>query len=166
MVFEIGEVVFYPLRGSGVIEAIEVKTILNESKEHVVIQMKDPSMVMMIPTDRIENSRFRKISDRKEVDKVEAILSTKDIELNYSTDIKKRSKENQEKLSLGSFIGCSEVVRELMCIDNIKPLNSMEKTMLGQAKKLLFDELSIIENISVEQAEDSVNKLLELSQIE
>ena len=148
------------MRGSGVVEAIETRTMLNESNEYVIIQMKDPSITMMIPTDRAETSRFRRISDREEVTKVEAILSKKDKELNYSTDIKLRSKQNQEKLSSGSLVECSEVVRDLTCVDHIKPLNNMERTVLGQAKKLLLDELSIIKNISIEEAEGMVNGLL------
>ncbi|MBC8581811.1 CarD family transcriptional regulator [Zhenhengia yiwuensis] len=39
--FEIGEIVFCPLRGSGVIEAIERRTMLGETREYVIIQMKE-----------------------------------------------------------------------------------------------------------------------------
>lgn len=158
--FKVGEVVFCAMRGSGVVENIETKTIFDELKEYIVIQMKEPSLTMMIPTERIAESGFRKMSNETEVDKVESILSKKEVEVSHSTDIKKRTKHNQEKLATGSLISCSEVVRDLSCMETVKALNNAEKTILMQAKKLLLDELSIIKNISTEEADNIVKNLL------
>lgn len=159
--FEIGEIVFCPLRGSGVIEAIERRTMLGETREYVIIQMKEPGLVIMIPTERIDQSGFRKVNNQEEADKVQAILYKKEVELDYSVDARQRTKQNQEKLSSGSFISCSEVVRDLTCMEYTKALSSIERTILMKAKRLLLDELSIIKHISLEEAECIVNRLLE-----
>ncbi len=71
------------------------------------------------------------------------------------------SQQNQEKLSSGSFLSCSEVVRDLTCMEYTKSLSSIERTILMRAKRLLLDEFSIIKNISLEEAECIVNRLLE-----
>ena len=159
--FEVGEVVFCPMRGSGVVEAIETRTMLNESKEYVIIQMKEPSLVMMIPTNKVDQSGFRKINDETAVDKMENVLCEEAVEISYAVDNKIRTKKNQEKLSSGSFLKCSEVVRDLSCMENVKSLNNVEKTMLMQAKKLLLDEFSIIKNISIKEAGNILESYLE-----
>ena len=158
---EIYSVINRLLRGSGVIEAIERRTMLGETREYVIIQMKEPGLVIMIPTERIDQSGFRKVNNQEEADKVQAILYKKEVELDYSVDARQRTKQNQEKLSSGSFISCSEVVRDLTCMEYTKSLSSIERTILMKARRLLLDELSIIKHISLEEAECIVNKLLE-----
>lgn len=115
----------------------------------------------MIPTERIDQSGFRKVNNQEEADKVQAILYKKEVELDYSVDARQRTKQNQEKLSSGSFISCSEVVRDLTCMEYTKSLSSIERTILMKARRLLLDELSIIKHISLEEAECIVNRLLE-----
>ncbi|PHV71242.1 hypothetical protein CS063_06000 [Sporanaerobium hydrogeniformans] len=159
--FKVGEVVFCPMRGSGVVEAIEVRTMLGESREYVIIQMKDQNVLMMVPTEKIHKSGFRRMNTLEEADKVENILFKKEVDIDYSIDIKKRIKQNQEKLLSGSFMSCSEVVRDLSCMETIKTLNNMERNILSQAKRLLLDEFSNIKAISTEKAEKIINKLLE-----
>lgn len=159
--FKVGETIFCPIRGSGVVEAIEARTMLGESKEYVIIHMKSPELMMMIPTDRLISSGFRNVNDESEADKVLAILKDKEIEIDYSVDIKQRMKQNQAKLSSGSFTQCSEVVRDLSYMEHIKTLNNSEKTMLMQAKRLLVDEFSIIKQMSDTEACDMIESFLE-----
>ncbi|MGL4362485.1 MAG: CarD family transcriptional regulator [Cellulosilyticaceae bacterium] len=158
--FKIGEHVFCPMRGSGVIEAIEERTMLSETREYVIIHMKFPDAIMMVPTDRIETSGFRTVQTEEDVEKVEKLLSEKKVEVGYDIDIKQRIKINQGKLSTGSFIDCGEVVRDLACMEQIKVLNNSERTLLMQAKRLLADELSIIKNMTDEDAKTKIETLL------
>lgn len=158
--FDVGEIVFCPLRGSGVVEAIEMRTMLNETKEYFIIQMKNPSITMMIPSDRMGKSDFRKISEIESWHEVEKLLAQKEVEVSHAQDIKMRTKKNQEKLATGGFLGCSEVVRDLACMEAIKPLNSVERSLLVQAKKLLADEVALIKEISTEEAHTIIDKIL------
>lgn len=159
--FNIGEIIFCPMRGSGVVEAIETRTMLNESKEYVIIHMKSPELTMMIPTDKIDDSGFRIMGDNEQADKVISLLSDKEIEVDYSMDIKQRIKQNQAKLSSGSFIECGEVVRDLMCMEHVKSLNNSEKSILMQAKRLLIDEFTHIKNVSDKEAETLIIECIE-----
>lgn len=158
--FKVGEVVFCPLRGSGVVQAIETRKMLNESNEYVIIHMKDPSIVMMITTDKVDKSGFREVNTVEVAERVENILRERCIGEDLSKDMRMRVKQNHEKLSSGSFISCGEVVRDLTYMEHTKPLNHMEKTMLLQAKKLLLDEFSIIKNMTLKEAEHRMDELL------
>ncbi len=159
--FKVGETVFCPMRGSGIVEAIEARTMLNESREYVVIHMKSPDIMMMIPTERIGDSGFRKVDNEETANKVTELLVNKEVQVDYSMDIKQRMKKNQAKLSSGSFIECGEVVRDLSCMEQIKSLNNSEKTTLLQAKRLLVDEFAIIKRISEIEAKNIIDELLE-----
>ena len=159
--FEIGEVVFCPKRGSGVVEAIEERTMLNESKEYMIIQMKTPQITMMIATDKLDTSCFRKISNNEEVDKLEALLHGTEVDIDYSIDAKKRTKLNQDKLTEGSFVACGEVVRDLSRMEKIKPLNNAEKNLLMQAKHLLADEYAVVKQMGTDEAKVAIGNLLE-----
>lgn len=159
--FKVGETVFCPMRGSGIVEAIEARTMLNESREYVVIHMKSPDIMMMIPTERIGESGFRRVDDEETAKKVTELLVSKEVQVDYSMDIKQRMKKNQAKLSSGSFIECGEVVRDLSCMEQIKSLNNSEKTTLLQAKRLLVDEFAIIKRISEIEAKSIIDGLLE-----
>ena len=159
--FKVGETVFCPMRGSGIVEAIETRTMLDEAKEYVVIHMKSPDVMMMIPTERIDESGFRMVNDEEAINKVLELLTHKEVQIDYSMDIRQRMKENQAKLSSGSFIECGEVVRDLSCMEQVKSLNNSEKTTLLQAKRLLVDEFAIIKRISEIEAQNIIEELLE-----
>lgn len=158
--FKVGENVFCPMRGSGIVEAIEERTMLDEVNEYFIIHMKCPDLTMMVPTDRITTSGFRAISDESVVEEVMSILENKEIDVNYSIDIKQRIKQNQGKLSSGLFVECSEVVRDLAIMENEKALNNSERMILMQARRLLLDELATIKHISDKEAEVILDRLL------
>jgi len=158
--FKVGENVFCPMRGSGFVEAIEERTMLDEVNEYFIIHMKCPDLTMMVPTDRITTSGFRAISDESVVDQVVSILQSKETDIDYSIDIKQRIKQNQEKLSSGLFIECSKVVRDLAVMENEKALNNSERMILMQAKRLLLDELATIKHISEDEAGEILDRLL------
>ena len=136
--------------------------MLNESNEYMIVHMKSPELTMMIPVDRIETSGFRALNNVEAVKEVEMILKNKEVQVDHSMDIKKRIKQNQEKLSSGSFLECGEVVRDLTCMEKIKALNNSERTILSQAKRFLVDEFASIQSLSDEQAEETIDRLLEI----
>ncbi|MBU3803711.1 MAG: hypothetical protein H9872_02980 [Candidatus Cellulosilyticum pullistercoris] len=158
--FKVGENVFCPMRGTGIVEAIEERCMLDEVKEYFIINMKCPELTMMIPTDKIATSGFRAINDECVADEVMSILENKETDIDYSVDIKQRIKQNQEKLSSGLLIECSEVVRDLAIMENERPLNNSERMIFMQAKRLLLDELATIKHISDEEVEEIVDRLL------
>ena len=158
--FKVGESVFCPMRGSGIVEAIEERTMLNEVNEYFIIHMKSPDLTMMVPTDRIADSGFRAISDESVAEEAMSILKGKEMDIDYSFDIKQRIKQNQEKLSSGLFIECGKVVRDLALMEHEKALNNSERMILMQAKRLFLDELTAIKNISDEEAEELIDELL------
>lgn len=160
IMFEVGDQVFCPMRGSGIVEAIEERQMIGEKQEYFIIQMQDSSMTIMVPTDRVNKSKFRFISDADTVDKVLATFAKENTSFDPSIPQKQRMKDNQAKLSSGTFAEYGEVVRDLMTIQKEKPLNASENSILMDARRLFLDELSLIKALSKEEAITLLDKLL------
>ncbi|WP_244833042.1 CarD family transcriptional regulator [Clostridium sp. BJN0001] len=147
--FSIGDKVVYPMQGIGIIEKIENKTISDEEKEYLKIKILSNDMEIMIPTDRIETSNLRKISDNSELTNVINVLSDDDSSSEYNDlSFKERYQLNFNKIKTGTLENSAEVVHDLMLIKKNKNLNSSEKQLLKTARRFLVDEVSVMKNIS------------------
>lgn len=158
--FQVGEKVFCPKRGSGQIEAIEKRTMLDEEKEYVIVNMIASNMTMMIPTERMSTSGFRKISNEEAANEVLEILAHKQYSVDLESVPKQRIKQYQEKLATGSFAKCGEVIRDLTLMGKEKSLSSSEKNVLQEARRLLIEEMILIKQISKEQANELIDEIL------
>ena len=63
--FQVGDRVFYPMQGAGIIKAIEEREILGKMQEYYIIHIPISKMDIMIPVKTIQKSGVRSIVDRK-----------------------------------------------------------------------------------------------------
>ncbi len=155
ILFNIGDNIVYPMHGAGVIEAIEEKEVLGESRQYYVIKMPINNMKIMIPMAKIGSSHIRMIVDKLVLDKVLDIFFHG--ESDRSLGWKERYKTNMEKMKSGKFQEGAEVVRDLMRINKEKTLNSSERQMLDNARKIFISELGLVKGITDIQAADLLN---------
>ncbi|MBS4178479.1 CarD family transcriptional regulator [Lederbergia citrea] len=148
--FQVGDKVFYPMHGAGVIKAIEERKVQGKSLEYCVITIPINNMDIMIPMQTVANSRMRLVEDRDTTKNI--LFDYHNEESNCTLPWKERYKQNMEKLKTGEMLDCTEVVRDLLSRQKEKALNSSEKQMLNEAHKILVSELSIIKGISENQA--------------
>ncbi|MGL6173178.1 MAG: CarD family transcriptional regulator [Cellulosilyticaceae bacterium] len=159
--FQVGDQVFCPMRGSGIVEAIEEREMLGNIQEYFIIKLTTSGMTVMIPTEGTIKSKFRLISDTKLAEEVLDTLSDEENPIDKLVSIKERLKINQVKLKAGTFADCGEVIKSLTCFQKIKALNNSERVLLMDARKLFIDELSLIKAISKEEANSMLDSLLE-----
>lgn len=155
--FSIGDNVVYPMQGIGVIERIEDKVFSGKNREYIIIKILSNNLEIMIPSDRVLNSHLRMISDDSTLENVLSNLADKTyIENNKSEDIssKERYQSNMNKIKSGSLQDSAEVVYDLVNMNKIKSLNTSEKQLLKTAHKFLVDEVSLIKNITENEAKD------------
>lgn len=150
--FQIGDKVFYPMYGAGIIEAIEEREIQGKTQEYCVIAIPLSKMDVMIPVKVISKSRIRSITSRK---------AMTDILFDFHNEVsdcalswKERLKKNAEKMKTGEMQDTAEVVRDLLHHKKEKALNSSEKQMLDYAQKILISELIMIKGITENEAAD------------
>ena len=102
----------------------------------------------------METSNARLVSDSQTLDKY---LNNFDYFLcngchSTNIDSKQRIKDNRSKLSSGTLKDYVEVIIELTHIQNDSKLNSSEKQILNNARKILVDEISLSKNLTTIEA--------------
>lgn len=150
--FQIGDKVFYPMHGAGIIKAIEEREILGKTQEYCVINIPICKMDIMIPMKKIQSSGVRSLVDRKTMKEI--LFAFHHVEPHDSLPWKERYSSNLEKMKTGDVHDSAEIVRELLFCSKEKTLNSSEKQMLNQARKNLISEMTLITDLTENQAAD------------
>lgn len=156
--FNIGDVIVYPMHGAGVVQAIEEKEVLGEKHKYYTLMLPLRNMKVMIPTNNVDNMGIRDVISNQGVDKVIEIL--KGIKTEMPDNWNRRYRSNMEKLKSGDIYEVTEVVRNLIILDREKGLSTGEKKMLSNAKQILASELVFVtdfDEVKIERLiEDSI----------
>jgi CarD family transcriptional regulator len=156
--FIIGDRIVYPMHGAGIIEEIEEKQILGESRNYYILRVPCGDMKIMIPIESCEEIGVRAVISVEEINEVIDVLGADSSEM--SNNWNRRYRENMEKLKTGDIFNVAEVVRNLMRTDKEKKLSTGEKKMLSNAKQILISELILVKNIDHEAAEKIINSAI------
>ena len=156
--FVIGDKIVYPMHGAGVIEEIEEKKILGETRRYYILKVPYGDMKIMIPVDSSKDIGVRAVVSDLELIKVMKTL--KDESSQMSTNWNRRYRENMEKLKTGDVIEVAEVVRNLMRTDREKKLSTGEKKMLSNAKQILLSEIILIKDMDIDDASTMVEEAI------
>ncbi|ACD53896.1 transcription factor YdeB [Clostridium botulinum] len=150
--FNVGDKVVYPMQGIGIVQRIEEKLFCGKKKKYCIIQMLKNNLEIMIPIDRLPNSKLRMIND---INTLEDILNNiGDTSNPEEADLpsKQRYEINLNKIKSGLLEDSLDVFYNLTLINKNKALNSTEKQILNTAQKFLIDEIRVIKDISENEA--------------
>lgn len=150
--FQVGDRVFYPMQGAGIIKAIEEREILGKMQEYYIIHIPISKMDIMIPVKTIQKSGVRSIVDRKMLKDI--LYDFHHGEISDPLSWKERYDLNTEKMKTGEMHDHAYVVHNLLIRGKEKALNSTEKQMLNKARKNLISEMVLVTNLSEDQATD------------
>jgi Transcriptional regulators, similar to M. xanthus CarD len=153
--FVIGDKIVYPMHGAGIIEEIEEKKILGETRMYYILKVPCGDMKIMIPIESSEEIGVRAIISIEEINTVIDILGSESTEM--SNNWNRRYRENMEKLKTGNIYNVAEVVRNLMRTDKEKKLSTGEKKMLSNAKQILISEMILVKEIDHDTADKIIN---------
>lgn len=153
--FKIGDKVVYPMHGAGIIEAIEEKEVLGETRHYYILRLPVGDMKVMIPIATCKEVGLREVINDEGVEKVFGIL--RDESTSMSDNWNKRYRANLEKIKSGNIYEVAEVVRNLAYRDKEKGLSSGERKMLDNARQILISELVL----AMGTAEESTKSMVE-----
>ncbi len=153
--FKIGDKVVYPMHGAGIIEAIEEKEVLGETRQYYILRLPVGDMKVMIPISNCEEVGLRQVIDNDGVQRVFHILREQSTSM--SDNWNRRYRANLEKIKSGNIYEVAEVVRNLVKRDKEKGLSSGERKMLENARQILISELVL----ATELGEDKTKSMLE-----
>jgi len=157
--FNVGDKVFYPMHGAGVIEAIEEREILGEKRTYYVMHIPVGNMKVMIPMNSAEKVGLREVIDEEAVSRVLAILRRSDVDL--SDNWNRRYRAHLDKMKSGDIFEVADVVRNLMLREREKGLSTGERRMLENARQILISELVLAKGIDEREAAELVEACVE-----
>ena len=159
MTFEVGDKVIYPNHGLGVVERIEIRTIMETTCGFYSLRMLDSGTVVLVPVDNVETVGLRRAIGDHEVKKLIALLGNGKI-INHQ-NWKSRFKDNSDKMRTGSIYDVVDVLKNLTFLSKSKNLSFREKRMLDRAKFLVVSEISEVIGDTSEAVQQKVDKSLD-----
>ncbi|NLF80468.1 MAG: CarD family transcriptional regulator, partial [Clostridia bacterium] len=109
--FSVGQKVVYPVHGAGIIEAIEQRVILGESRNYYVLKLTTGELQVLVPVDSVGNTGLRCICSADTLNEVRQILG--DPPSPWEDNWNRRYRMNMEKIKSGNIQELAEVVRNL-----------------------------------------------------
>ncbi len=158
--YKIGDYVVYPMHGAGIIEGIEEKEIMGETKQYYILKMPIGNICVMIPVANVDEIGVRDVIDAPEADRV--LCEFKSVEPEDSTNWNKRYRDNMAKIKSGNALEVAYVVKSLMVRDKIRGLATGERKMLSNAKQILMSEIVLAKkDMDQERLEELMNQIVD-----
>lgn len=139
--FQVGDMVCYPMHGVGVVESIEKQTVLGETAKYYMLRFVMGRMTAMVPVETAESVGLRKLVCEEECRKVVAFLR-EDGCSEESDNWNQRYRDNLGKLREGDIFSVADVVKCLIRRDREKGLSAGERKMFLTARQVLVAELA------------------------
>ena len=156
--FEVGDSVVYPHHGAGKVLRKEMKEVLGERREYLMIKILHNDMTVMVPTENAAVAGLRRVIDEETCKKVIAVLQDECSEMPKNWN--RRFKHNRDKIKTGDIYELAEVVRNLAVREAQKGLSTGEKQMFTRAKKILASELMYALEMDEQQVEEHLHMVL------
>ena len=139
--FQVGDLVCYPMHGVGVVESIEKQSVLGESAQYYMLRFVMGRMTAMVPVDSADSVGLRKLIDASRCQQVVDFLKDEGCS-NESDNWNQRYRDNLDKLRTGDVFGVADVVKCLIRRDREKGLSAGERKMYLTARQVLVAELA------------------------
>jgi len=157
--FQVGEKVIYPNHGLGVVERIEVKTILGTTCGFYQLRMVSNDTTVLVPVDNADGVGLRRAVGGDEIGRLFTLLS--DGKIDNHQNWKGRFKDNSDKMRTGSIYDVVDVLKSLTFLSKSKSLSFREKRMLDRAKFLVVSEISEVTCETTGDIEQKVDRALD-----
>lgn len=156
--FNTGDNVVYPTHGVGKITGQESHEIAGVGVSVYVISFEQDKMKLRVPVKRAKESGLRGLS---EVNIIEQAIATLKGRAKAGRGMwSRRAQEYETKINSGDIIAIAEVVRDLHKNVDDPDRSYSERIIYESALSRLAGEFSAVKSISVEEATDTLVKVL------
>lgn len=156
--YNVGDKIFYPLHGAGIINNIEEKNILNEISKYYIIEMPG-GVTVMLPVDKTEDLGLREVISKEKAEEI--INNFNQINPEQTDKWSTRFQENKDKMKTGNIYDITDIYKNLTLRNKQKNLSTSEKKMLMNAKQSLISELSYSLNKPYDELEEMLDSKLD-----
>ncbi len=157
--FAVNERIVYPGQGVGEILEISQKKFKETLLDYYVIYFEESDMTVLVPVEKANELRIRRIVSAEEADRALSFLSEKFEPI--PTDWKMRYQMNLDLFKTGSVLDNASIVRSLYHRSKIKELPIQERRLYDSAYRIFYDELSCALGKEKTEIEALVHSFLE-----
>jgi len=158
--FKIGDKIFYPNQGLGVIEDIQEENFYGENFKIYHLRILSNNTLVLVPLNNTEEIGIRKPIPAGRVKKIFDFMRNGGVDV--SMNWKGRYKEHLNLMRSGVMIDMVLVLKSLYYLNLIKPLSFREKKMMEKVKELIISEISEVSSLPSEEIEQRVIDSLSL----
>ena len=158
--FKIGDKIFYPNQGLGVIEDIQVESFYGEKFKIYHLRILSNNTLVLVPLSNTEEIGIRKPITVGRVKKIFDFMRNGGVDV--SMNWKGRYKEHLNLMRSGVMLDMVLVLKSLYYLNLIKPLSFREKKMMEKVKELIISEISEVSSIPSEEIEQRIMDSLSL----
>ena len=139
-VFDVGDSVFYPMHGVGIVESVEEKDMLGERAKYYILRFITSKLTAMVPVASADSVGLRPVIDSSECEKIFEYLDAAAV-CAESENWNQRYRDNLAKLKGGDIYDVADVIKCLKRRDSLKGLSAGDRKMLITARQVLSAEL-------------------------
>jgi CarD family transcriptional regulator len=150
--YKVGDAVFYPAAGVGVIESREDVFLTGKIEPCFVIRILESGATIKVPLANMEPNGIRPLLDGKKVKDLFKVLSGSGKSRSTAGNQLERCRELARKVNAGTCMEIGEVVRDLMRWKMQKSLSFEEVRLLQTGCNHLAREVAVAAGISPEDA--------------
>ncbi len=154
--FKVGDAVFYPSAGVGVIQAIEELYISGGFKPCLVIHIPETHMTVKVPQENVRKNGIRPLLNGRKLKELFKVLSARSRRRVTGGNWSERCKELERRINTGTSLELGEVVRDLMRWKKQSGLSFEESMLLETASGYLAREVAAVQGIETEVAIDRI----------
>lgn len=159
--FNVGERVVHPQHGVGQVVKLEAREFgSGKTRLYYEVSIAGAGSTLWVPCDP-PSFGLRSPAERGEIDACRKILASRPSPL--TEDARTRQANLLERLRYGTIRVQCEVVRDLYAFGEHKSLYGSMAGFFRQTQRVLCEEWALVEGVTLEQAVQEVNSLLEKS---
>ncbi|MDR3586276.1 MAG: CarD family transcriptional regulator [Desulfosporosinus sp.] len=164
--FQVDDMVLYPMHGVGVIEAIEEKEVLGKSELYYILNMPQIRMQIMIPIEKATSLGIRQLVDPEVLENVLTDFHLGNTDPIVYKDQRYCRDFNNKKIKTGDIYKETEIIRDLSRKSQRDKLGAEDTNMLNSARRMFISELMQVKGIAQEQADHLLDEILLSSRYE
>lgn len=159
MEFKIGDKLFHPIYRTGTLVDLKRESKRGEVTDYLVINLSENSARLMIPVERAEEIRLRKVVKKRNRPALWGLFAGRPRRL--SKDHRKRRAQIGKRLVEGGFKEIGRLIRDLAWREIQSGFNIYDQRVFKRAKGLLAQELAESEGIETGEAMERIESALE-----
>jgi len=149
--FKVGDAVFYPAAGVGMIEAVEDLFLTGRRERCFVIRVHESNVTIKVPQANMAKNGIRPLLEGRKLKELFKVLSSR-CQRRASGNLAERCRGLAQRVHGGSPLDLGEVVRDLTHWKMETGLSFDEMRLLETASNYLCQEIATVEGISPDEA--------------